>query len=44
MAELMWDNMEADQRAEQEGTVGSPFNKGRHRWKVQDLFELDPVF
>ena len=42
MAELMRDNMEAERRAEQDGAIGSPFNKQSRRREVPDL-KLDPV-
>ena len=44
MAELTRDNMEDDRRAEQEGTVGSPFNKGRRRQEVPDFLSQIQCF
>ena len=44
MAELMRDNMEAERRAEQDGAIGSPFNKQSRRREVPDLLSWIQCF
>ena len=44
MAELMRDNMEAERRAEQDGAIGSPFNKRSRRREVPDLLSWIQCF